>query len=163
MLRIRLAANDDPVHLFVDALDDGGQGRVFLFNDGRIVPVYCYYPGDRRGYVIRCGGPRSGTIPNIEGNYRLLLTVRGSEVERLEKAVRRLYAHIGFLEAIPEAFWPQLGALVAFRAFRVNMAVELYFVVKEKQLLQEELSLELEGQGQRASGSKAEGQRTGTR
>ena len=69
MLGIRLPARTDRVHMFIDAPDDGGEGRDFLFKEGRVIPVYCYYPRERRGYVIRCGGEGAPCIPNIEGNY----------------------------------------------------------------------------------------------
>ena len=125
--------------MFIDAPDDGGEGRDYLFKEGRVIPVYCYYPGERRGYVLRSEGASSGPIPNIEGGYKILLAVRGPEVERLEKAVRRLYEEVGVLESIPEAFWPKLGLLVSQRSFRVYMVRELYLATQQRWQLQEEL------------------------
>ena len=139
-LRIHLPAKEDPVHMFIDADDDGGEGREFIFSEGRIIPVYCYYPGERRGYILRSGGKKSGSIPNIEGEYKILLAVRGPEVERLEKGVRRLYEEVGILEEIPQVFWPKLGTLTAQRRFRVCMVSELYLAIQKVCLLQEELS-----------------------
>ena len=43
-LRIRLPAENDPVHILIDASDDGGQGKDFVFIEGRTIPVYYYYP-----------------------------------------------------------------------------------------------------------------------
>ena len=126
--------------MFIDATDDGGKGRDFIFNEGRIIPVYCYYPGERRGYILRAGGEKSGSIPNIEGEYAILLAVRGPEVERLEKGVRRLYQEVSVLEEIPQVFWPKLGTLAGERRFRVCMVSELYRATQEVCLLQEELS-----------------------
>ena len=128
--------------MFIDADSDGGEGRNWVFNEGRIIPVYCYYPGERRGYVLRSGGDLCGCIPNIEGAYKTLLAVRGPEVERLEKGIRRLYDEVVALEEIPQAFWPKLGALTAQRRFRVCMASELYFATQKACLLQEELQKE---------------------
>ena len=125
--------------MFIDADSDGGEGRDFLFSEGRIVPVYCYYPGERRGYILRSGGDLPGAIPNIEGMYEILLAVRGPEVERLEKGVQRMYDEAGMLEGIPVAFWPKLGALTASRRFRVCMATELYLATQKACLLKEEL------------------------
>ncbi len=138
-LRIRLPNKDDPIHMFVDAAEDGGVGREFVFNEGRIVPVYCYYPGERRGYVLRSGEGRAGIIPNIEGQYRILLTVRGPEVERLEKGIQRLYEEADILEGLPDVFWPRLGTLTAWRGFRVCMVTELYLATRQVCLLREEL------------------------
>ena len=125
--------------MFIDAPDDGGEGRDFLFNEGRVIPVYCYYPEERRGYVIQCGGAGARCIPNIEGSYRVLLAVRGPEVERLEKAVRKLYEDPGILEAVPEVFWPKLGVLASHRRFRVYMVTELYLATLQMLELQREL------------------------
>ena len=69
----------------------------------------------------------------------MLLAVRGPEVERLEKAVRRLYEDLGVLEAIPEVFWPKLGLLTSLRRFRVYMVTELYLATQQKLELQQEL------------------------
>lgn len=138
-LRIRLPEKEDPIHMFIDADSDGGEGRDFLFDEGRIIPIYCYYPGERRGYILRSGGEQSGAIPNVEGTYEILLAVRGPEVERLEKSVRRLYAEAGILEEIPEVFWSKLGTLTALRGFRVCMATELYLATQKAGLLKEEL------------------------
>jgi len=125
--------------MFIDADGDGGEGRDFVFREGRIIPVYCYFPGERRGYILRSGGDQSGSIPNIEGMYKILLSVRGPEVERLEKGVRRLYAEAGILEEMPEVFWSKLGTLTALRGFRVCMATELYLATQKACLLKEEL------------------------
>ena len=126
--------------MFVDAPDDGGEGRDFFFKEGRVIPVYCYYPGERRGYVVRCeSGSACCCIPNVEGQCRVLLAVRGPEVERLEKAVRRLYEDLGVLESVPEGFWPNLGVFTASRRFRVHMVQELYLVAQQKLELQQEL------------------------
>jgi hypothetical protein len=126
--------------MFIDATDDGGEGRDFVFNEGRIIPVYCYYPGERRGYVLRSGGGGAGSIPNIEGEYRILLAVRGPEVERLEKGIRRLYDEVVILEELPDVFWPKLETVTAQRQFRVCMVTELYLGTRQVCLLQEELS-----------------------
>ena len=104
--------------MFIDADSDGGEGRDFVFREGRIIPIYCYFPGERRGYILRSGGDQTGSIPNTEGRYKILLAVRGPEVERLEKGVRRLYDEVGILEEIPEVFWSKLGTLS--RAERVS-------------------------------------------
>ena len=138
-LRIRLPAENDPVHIFIDASDDGGQGKDFVFMEGRTIPVYYYYPGERRGYVLRSGGELHGALPNIEGGYRIILAVRGPEVERLEKAVRKLYEEAGALEKIPQGFWARLGALVADRSFRVSMVKELYLAMVQRHSLLQEL------------------------
>ena len=126
--------------MFIDATDDGGKGRDFIFNEGRIIPVYVYYPGERRGYILRAGGEKSGYISNIEGEYKILLAVRGPEVERLEKGVRRLYQEVSVLEEIPQVLWPKLGTLTGERRFRVCMVSELYRATRKICLLQEELS-----------------------
>jgi hypothetical protein len=139
---IRLPRKEDPVHIFIDADSDGGEGRDWIFNEGRIIPIYCYYPGERRGYILRSGGRQSGCIPNVEGSYNILLAVRGPEVERLEKGVRKLYDEVGMLEEIPQLFWPKLGTLTALRRFRVCMASELYIATQKACLLQEELQKE---------------------
>jgi len=128
--------------MFIDADSDGGEGRDWVFNEGRIIPIYCYYPGERRGYVLRSGGNVYGSIPNIEGNYNILLAARGPEVERLEKGVRRLYDGVETLEEIPDVFWRKLGALIAMRRFRICMAYELYLATQKARLLQEELQRE---------------------
>ena len=60
--------------MFIDADSDGGEGRDFVFHEGRIIPVYCYFPGERRGYILRSGGDQTGCIPNIEGKYKILLS-----------------------------------------------------------------------------------------
>ena len=125
--------------MFIDADSDGGEGRDFHFSEGRIVPVYCYYPWERRGYILRSGGNDSGALPNIEGAYAILLAVRGPEVERLEKGIRRLYDEVGILEGIPEVFWPKLGVLTALRGFRVCMVTELYLATQKAFLLKDEL------------------------
>ena len=125
--------------MFIDADSDGGEGRDFVFREGRIIPIYCYFPGERRGYILRSGGDQTGSIPNTEGRYKILLTVRGPEVERLEKGVRRLYTDVGILEEIPEVFWSKLGTLTALRGFRVCMATELYLATQKACLLKEEL------------------------
>ena len=139
-LRIRLPAKSDPVHMFIDASDDGGNGREFVFDEGRVIPVYYYYPGERRGYVLRNQGETQGSLPNIEGSYTILLAVRGPEVERLEKGVRKLYAEAGALEEIPQPLWPKLGVLTTQRGFRIYMVKELYLAVQEKYILQQELN-----------------------
>ncbi len=141
-MRIRLPKKEDPIHIFIDADSDGGEGRDFVFDEGRIIPVYCYFPGERRGYILRSGGDQSGSIQSIEGKYKIILAVRGPEVERLEKGVRRLYDEVGILEEIPEVFWPKLGTLASLRGFRVCMATELYFTTQKACLLKEELRAE---------------------
>ena len=138
-LTIHLPRKEDPVHMFIDADSDGGEGRDWIFNEGRIIPIYCYYPGERRGYILQSGDRQSGCIPNVEGNYNILLAVRGPEVERLEKGVRKLYDEVGVLEEIPLLFWPKLGTLTRLRRFRVCMASELYIATQKACLLQEEL------------------------
>ena len=141
-MRIHLPKKEDPVHMFIDADSDGGEGRDFVFNDGRVIPVYCYLPGERRGYILRSGGDQTGSIPNTEGKYKVLLAVRGPEVERLEKGVRKLYDEVGILEEIPGVFWSKLGALTALRGFRVCMATELYLATQKAYLLKEEIQKE---------------------
>ena len=138
-LTIHLPRKEDPIHMFIDADSDGGEGRDWVFGEGRVIPVYCYYPEERRGYILRSGGSQSGCIPNVEGTYKILLAVRGPEVERLEKGVRRLYDEVGVLEEIPEVFWPKLGALTAMRRFRVCMASELYLATQKICLMKDEL------------------------
>src|SRR5208283_1907410 len=140
-VRVHLPTKDDSVHMSVDAEDDGEEGHDFLlFAEGRVVPVYRFYPGERRGYIIRCEGTSAGPIPNVEGGYRMLLAVRGPEVERLKMAVRELYHEVGTLESIPRAFWPKLGLLVAKRSFRAWMVTELHVATRQAWQLQEELS-----------------------
>ena len=78
-------------------------------------------------------------IPNIEGKYQILLAVRGPEVERLEKGVRRLYDELIILEELPECFWLKLGTLTGERRFRVCMVTELYLATQKACLLQQEL------------------------
>ena len=140
-LRIRLPGKNDPVHIFIDASDDGGEGRDFVFKEGRVIPVYYYYPGERRGYVLRSEGQKQGSLPNIEGSYEILLAVRGPEVERLEKGVRKLYEEVGALEEIPIMFWLNLGTLTSQRSFRVYMVKELYLATQHKCSLQQELAM----------------------
>ena len=139
MLRIRLAARTARVRVFIDAPGDGEEGRELLFGPGRVVPLYCDFPGVRRGYILRVDGSSPGVIPGIEGKYRILLAVRGPEVERLKKAVRKSYEDLGALEALPSVFWLQLGVLVAQPSFRLFMVTELYLATQRKWLLQEEL------------------------
>ena len=139
MLRVRFPTRDEPVRLYIDASADSGEGGEVLFGAGRVVPVYYYFPGERRGYVLRVDGSSPGAIPNTEGEYRILLSVRGAEVDRLKKAVGKLYEDLGVLEGIPEVFWPQLGVLTAQRGFRLFMVTELYLATRQKWLLQEEL------------------------
>ena len=138
-LIIRLPAKNDRVHMFIDASDDGGEGRDFMFREGRVIPVYYYYPGERRGYVLRSEGETLGGLPNIEGSYKILLAVRGPEVERLEKGVRKLYEEVGALEEVPQQFWPKLGVLTLQRSFRIYMVKELYLAAQQKYTLQQEL------------------------
>lgn len=152
-LRIHLPAKGDPVHMFIDAPADGGEGRDYLFKEGRVIPVYCYYPGERRGYVLCCEGTSCGPIPNVEGGYKILLAVRGPEVERLEKAVRKLYLEIGSLESIPEAFWPKLGLLVSQRSFRVYMVTELCLATQQLWQLRVELSAASDNDSSRPTNS----------
>ena len=107
--------------------------------EGRIIPVYYYYPGEWRGYVLRCQGEQQESLPNIEGGYRILLSVRGAEVGRLRKAVRAIQEKAGALEEIPLAFWPQLGMLTPQRSFGLYMVQELYLVTIQKCSLLEDL------------------------
>ena len=116
-LRIRPPAETDPVSMFIDASGDEEEGKDFVFTEGRIIPVYYYYPGEWRGYVLRSEGEQQESLPNIEGGYKILLSVRGAEVGRLRKALRELQEKVGALEEIPQAFWPQLGMLTPHAAF----------------------------------------------
>ena len=61
-------------------------------------------------------------------------------MERLEKAVRKLYEEAGALEKIPQGFWARLGALVADRSFRVSMVMELYYAMVQRHSLLQELN-----------------------
>ncbi len=156
MLRIRLATRNEPVRLFIDAPDDsGGEGRELLFGPGRVVPVYCYFPREVRGYILRVDGCSPGVIPNVEGEYRILLAVRGREVQRLKKAVGKLYADFGALEDIPHIFWPQLGLLMAQPSFRLFMVTELHLATQQKRLLQRELHGGTDLEPGRCSGAEA--------
>jgi len=125
--------------MFIDASGDGEEGKHIVFMDGRIIPVSYYYPGECRGYVLRCEGEQQESLPNIDGGYKILLSVRGAEVARLRKAVRELQEKVGALEEIPQTFWPRLGMLTFQRNFRVHMAKELCLVTMQKCLLVEEL------------------------
>ena len=138
-LRIRPPAETDPVSMFIDASGDGDVGKDLLFMEGRIIPVYYYYPGEWRGYVLRCQGEQQESLPNIEGGYKILLSVRGAEVRRLRKALRAIGEKVGALEEIPLAFWPQLGMLTPQRSFGVYMVKELYLVTIQKCSLLEDL------------------------
>ena len=93
--------------------------------------------GEATSYEVEVIG--SGMIPNIEGKYQILLAVRGPEVERLEKGVRRLYEELIILEELPECFWLKLGTLTGERRFRVCMVTELYLATQKACLLQQEL------------------------
>jgi len=136
---MRPPAETDPVSMFIDASGDGDVGNDFEFMEGRIIPVYYYYPGEWRGYVLRCQGEQQESLPNIEGGYRILLSVRGAEVARLRKAVRAIQEKAGALEEVPLAFWPQLGMLTPQRSFGVYMVKELYLVTIQKCSLLEDL------------------------
>ena len=125
--------------MFIDASGDGDVGKDFVFMEGRIIPVYYYYPGEWRGYVLRCQGEQQESLPNIEGGYKTLLSVRGAEVGRLRKAVRAIQEKAGALEEIPLAFWPQLGMLTPQRSFGLYMVQELYLVTMQKCSLLEDL------------------------
>ena len=138
-LRMRPPAETDPVSMFIDASGDGDVGKDFVFTEGRIIPVYYYYPGEWRGYVLRCQGEQQESLPNIEGGYRILLSVRGAEVGRLRKAVRAIQEKVGALEEIPLAFWPQLGMLTPQRSFGLYMVKELYLMTIQKCSLLEDL------------------------
>ena len=138
-LRMRPPTETDPVSMFIDASGDGDVGKDLLFMEGRIIPVYYYYPGEWRGYVLRCQGEQQESLPNIEGGYRILLSVRGAEVGRLRKAVRAIQEKAGALEEIPLAFWPQLGMLTPQRSFGLYMVQELYLVTMQKCSLLEDL------------------------
>ena len=138
-LRIRPPAETDAVSMFIDASGDGDVGKDFVFMEGRIIPVYYYYPGEWRGYVLRCQGEQQESLPNIEGGCRILLSVRGAEVGRLRKALRGIQEKVGALEEIPIAFWPQLGMLTPQRSFGLHMVKELYLVTMQKCSLLEDL------------------------
>jgi hypothetical protein len=125
--------------MFIDASGDGDVGKDFVFTEGRIIPVYYYYPGEWRGYVLRCQGEQQESLPNIEGGFKILLSVRGAEVGRLRKALRAIQEKVGALEEIPLAFWPQLGMLTPQRSFGVYMVQELYLVTIQKCSLLEDL------------------------
>ena len=60
-------------------------------------------------------------------------------MERLEKAVRKLYEEAGALEEIPQGFWARLGTLIAHRSFRVSMVKELYHAMVQRHSLLQEL------------------------
>jgi hypothetical protein len=143
-LRIRLPAQSIPVQILVDASDCGGDGKYFLFADGRLIPVYYAYPSERRGYVLQAGGASHGALPNIEGDYEILLAVRGREVARLQKAIRKLREEVGALEEIPHGFWARLGTLVAQRSFCLLMVKELYLVMMQRQALLQKLDAAVE-------------------
>ena len=136
---MRPPSKTDPVSMFIDASGDGDVGKDLLFMEGRIIPVYYYYPGEWRGYVLRCQGEQQESLPNIEGGYKILLSVRGAEVGRLRKAVRAIQEKVGALEEIPLAFWPQLGMLTPQRSFGLHMVKELYLVTMQKCSLLEDL------------------------
>jgi hypothetical protein len=142
-LRIRLHDKCNPVQILVDASDCGGDGEGFLFADGRLIPVYYAYPSERRGYVLQAGGAH-GALPNIEGGYEILLAVRGREVARLQKAIRKLREEVGALEEIPHGFWARLGTLVAQRSFCLLMVKELYLVMMQRQALLQKLDAAVE-------------------
>ena len=136
---MRPPAETDAVSMFIDASGDGDVGKDFVFMEGRIIPVYYYYPGEWRGYVLRCQGEQQESLPNIEGGFKILLSVRGAEVGRLRKAVRAIQEKAGALEEIPIAFWPQLGMLTPQRSFGLHMVKELYLVTMQKCSLLEDL------------------------
>ena len=136
---MRPPTETDPVSMFIDASGDGDVGKDFVFTEGRIIPVYYYYPGEWRGYVLRCQGEQQESLPNIEGGYKILLSVRGAEVGRLRKAVRAIQEKVGALEEIPLSFWPQLGMLTPQRSFGLYMVQELYLVTMQKCSLLEDL------------------------
>jgi hypothetical protein len=138
-LRIRLPAECTPVHVIVDASDDGRDGKDFLFAEGRLIPLYYGYPGERRGYILRAGGGKQGALPNTEGGYEILLAVRGAEVERLQRAIRKLHEEVGALEEIPHGFWARLGTLLAQRSFRLFVVKELYLAMMQRRALLQEL------------------------
>jgi hypothetical protein len=142
-VRIRLPAESDPVGMCVEEASDAREGRDLLFKDGRVIAICYHYPGERRGYILRSGGHARGSLPNVEGNYRILLGARGAEVGRLQKAVRRLHREVGRLEAVPESLWPRLGLLTAQRGFRAYMASELLLATRQKLFLQESLGSDL--------------------
>ena len=141
-VRICLAATTDRVSMFIGVRADAREGQTLVFNEGRIMPVYYYYPGECRGYVLQnTGEQQECLLPNIEGAYEILLAVRGSEVKRLEKAVGVLYEEVGALEEMPRAFWPQLGMLTMRRSFRPYMVKELYLITRQKYSLLQELEM----------------------
>ena len=138
-LRIHLPAECNPVHIFIDAREDGRDGMDFEFKEGRLIPLYYFYPEERRGYVLQAGGANQGALPNTEGCYKILLAVRGSEVERLQKAMRKLHEEVGALEDIPQGFWARLGIIVAQRSFRPFMVKELCHATMQRRALLQEL------------------------
>ena len=138
-LRIHPTAKSDPVSMFIDACGDEAEGTDFVFTEGRIIPAYYYYPGECRGYVLRSERGQKDFLPNIEGDFKILLSVRGAEVARLRKAIRELREKIGDLEQIPQAFWSQLGMLTPYRSFRLYMVKELYLLTIQKYSLLLEL------------------------
>ena len=143
-LRIRLPAECNPVHVFIDASEDGSDGMDFEFKEGRMIPLYYLYPGERRGYVLQAGGPRPGALPNIEGGYEILLAVRGREVGRLQAAIGKLREEVGSLEEIPHGLWARLGILVAQRNFRLLMVKDLYLAMMQRQALLQKLDAAVE-------------------
>jgi hypothetical protein len=153
-LRFRLPAQSNPVQILVDVSDCGGDREDFLFAEGRLIPVYYAYPSERRGYVLQAGGAKHGALPNIEGGYEILLAVRGHEVARLQKAIRKLREEVGALEEIPHGFWARLGTLVAQRSFCLLMVKELYLVVMQRQALLQKLDAAVEAIGRPSQGRR---------
>jgi hypothetical protein len=72
---------------WVSAAPDEEAGGTQFFNDGRIIPIFYFFPEFHFAYIIKSGGEKKIILPFVRGNGKILLRARSSKTKKLENTI----------------------------------------------------------------------------